>query len=90
MNIKKLMIEHKKAEPIVPPRTPTPPRMVTPPRTPTPPPPPEKYPLRIATHKGPEVLLVSFNDAKQVLETKIGYKCEDSFMEQMAIEKFEK
>ena len=49
---------------------------------------PETYPLRQPA-KDPEVLLVSYNDAKPFVEQKLGFKCEDSQMENMAIEKIE-
>lgn len=48
----------------------------------------ENYPLR-ELGANPEVLLVSYSDLKPVIEGKIGYKCEESQMETMAIEKIE-
>jgi hypothetical protein len=50
--------------------------------------PAENYPLR-KPHSFPEVLLVSASDLKQVLEQKIGFKCEDAQMENMGVEKIE-
>mmetsp|Transcript_5622 Transcript_5622/g.9693 ORF Transcript_5622/g.9693 Transcript_5622/m.9693 type:complete len:175 (-) Transcript_5622:31-555(-) len=44
----------------------------------------ETYPLR-RPKAYPEVLLVSFQDAKQVLENKIGFKCDDCYMEDSAL-----
>jgi len=34
-----------------------------------------------------EVLLVSYSDLKHTMETKIGYKCDDSYMEDNGMEK---
>lgn len=48
--------------------------------------PPENYPLR-QPQGYPEVLLVSYSDIKQLVETKIGFKCDESFMEDQGIEK---
>ena len=44
----------------------------------------ETYPLRQPKNY-PEVLLVSFQDAKSVIESKIGFKCDDCYMEDSAI-----
>ena len=48
----------------------------------------EYYPLKRPT-KDAEVLLVSFSDAKQCLQEKIGFKCDDVQMETPAKEKIE-
>jgi hypothetical protein len=42
------------------------------------------YPFRKPKNYA-EVLLVSFSSIKSVLETKIGFKCDDSQMEEAAI-----
>ena len=44
----------------------------------------ETYPLR-RPKPYPEVLLVSFSDVKQTLEQKVGFKCDDCYMEDSAI-----
>ena len=44
----------------------------------------ESYPLK-RPRKDPEVLLVSYSDVKNVLETKIGFKCDDCNMEENAL-----
>ena len=49
---------------------------------------PENYPLR-QLRPEPEVLLVSYSDLKPVVEQKIGFKCEEAQMENMAMEKIE-
>jgi len=50
--------------------------------------PAENYPLR-QPNSYAEVLLVSASDMKQVIETKIGFKCDDAQMENMGVEKIE-
>jgi len=45
---------------------------------------PENYPLR-APKAHTEVLLVSYSDAKTILETKVGFKCDEGFMEESGL-----
>lgn len=47
---------------------------------------PENYPLR-QPRAFAEVLLVSYGDIKNVMETKIGFKCDESYMEDNGMEK---
>jgi len=49
---------------------------------------PENYPLK-QMMTWPEVLLVSYSDLKPILEHKLGFKCEEAQMENMAFEKIE-
>jgi len=48
----------------------------------------ENYPLRQLRAYN-EVLLVSYSDLKHIIEQKLGFRCEDSQMENMAFEKIE-
>jgi hypothetical protein len=50
--------------------------------------PAENYPLRQPKSYS-EVLLVSFSDIKPVLQQKIGFKCDDCYMEDGGMEKIQ-
>jgi hypothetical protein len=49
---------------------------------------PENYPLRQPKPYS-EVLLVSYDEIKSLMETKIGFKCDESYMEDQGMEKIE-
>lgn len=49
---------------------------------------PETYPLRKPSGHG-EVLLVSYSDLKNIMETKIGFKCDEAYMEDNSMEKIQ-
>jgi hypothetical protein len=50
---------------------------------------PENYPLRKPKAHA-EVLLVSYSDAKAILEQKIGFKCDEGFMEESGLSMIKK